>query len=172
MQIQSHNKNVTLQQIIRAVAEATKTLPREITGAGQHKYQVNARYAVMLMGRFNGFPSPFIARELGNRDHSTVVQGQKRAVLEIRACTPRGVAIANNVDRATRDLGLVPVNWEHALGNIKPQPSKVKAAPEKPKTEPVNVGREPLAYIPEKIARRAGMKTGGIAKDGALICDP
>lgn len=61
-------------------AEVTKS---ELVGASRESHVVHARWSIMLGLRRAGLSTPEIGRLLGNRDHSTVLHGIRKAA-EVR----------------------------------------------------------------------------------------
>jgi hypothetical protein len=68
---------VRVHDILAAAAELADVSVEAITGVRGDKRVISARLAVYLIARWNGHTNSKIARLLGRRDHSTVVDGSQ-----------------------------------------------------------------------------------------------
>lgn len=97
--------------IARNAAELFAVPFSEIIGSRQHRRVLRARFAVAWASRRKGISSPVIGRMLGRRDHSTILNAERRAD-EWRAADPE-------YRRAT-DALLTGDDWccPHCGGNL------------------------------------------------------
>ncbi len=65
--------------ILKRAAEMHKLPVAELIGPCRSRYYVEARFAAMAALRNRGMSTTRIGRLLGNRDHSSVIHGCKRA---------------------------------------------------------------------------------------------
>ena len=72
---------------VQAAARVFDVTRQEILGADRCHRLCRARWAVMVALRQRGYSLPRIGRALGDRDHTTVMSGLKRAAA-IRAVDP------------------------------------------------------------------------------------
>ena len=77
----------TIAQIIAAVAEAFQIRPDDITGPSARFQHAHPRFAVYAIAHDAGYSYPQIGQRIGGRDHSTVIQGTRRAKV-IAAANP------------------------------------------------------------------------------------
>lgn len=65
--------------IIARAAKFAEITVAELTGQGRAQHVSRVRFAVMRTLRARGLSSPRIGALLGNRDHTTILSGLKRA---------------------------------------------------------------------------------------------
>lgn len=65
--------------IVRRAAEMHKLPVAELIGPSRNRYYAEARFAVMLALRQRGLSTTRIGYLLGDRDHSSVIHGCRRA---------------------------------------------------------------------------------------------
>lgn len=66
--------------LVRRAASLTGYTPEQICGPSRWRDLCRTRFAVMYAAHRAGKSAPQIGRVLGNRDHSTILSGLKRAV--------------------------------------------------------------------------------------------
>lgn len=69
----------TVHRLIDAAADLTEFTRQELLGDCRAAKVARVRFAVMLVARQHGLTYPVIGRLLGDRDHTTIVHGVKRA---------------------------------------------------------------------------------------------
>lgn len=57
----------------------TRITPAELRGRGRSRAVAEVRFAVMAAARHRGMSLPQIGRGLGDRDHTTIINGLRRA---------------------------------------------------------------------------------------------
>lgn len=67
------------RRIVLAIAEAAQMPVAELAGSGRYWRQYRARFVAMVLMREQGYSMSQIGRALGNRDHTTVHHGLRRA---------------------------------------------------------------------------------------------
>lgn len=68
-----------MREILRAAAEATGVSGQEIVGRSRSPEICAVRHEVMLIAHEQGYSLPMVGRMLGGRDHTTVLNGVRRA---------------------------------------------------------------------------------------------
>lgn len=78
-------ENLPIHEITYQVSEATGVSVADILGKRRFKHFVEARQAVMLAASKGGYSLTEIGHELGNRDHTTIMHGIRRAKERLEA---------------------------------------------------------------------------------------
>lgn len=85
-QLVPQGKETRVADVIQMISETTKISPQDIIGPSRFSPIVRARLAVYFLSRRMTRKSyPQIGRAIGNRDHSTIQAGVKRARKLIRS---------------------------------------------------------------------------------------
>ena len=72
-------KSSPIKRVALAVSEQFNVQVIDIMGRSRTKQTVRARWAAMFICRQRGYSFPHIGRDLGSFDHTTVVNGVRRA---------------------------------------------------------------------------------------------
>lgn len=94
-------REVMITDIIATASELSKVTVDEIKGRRRWRRISLVRQAVYLVARNEGYPSPQIGRIIGNRDHSTVVDGIQACEGRMR-CDPEYAAFVETLGREAR----------------------------------------------------------------------
>jgi hypothetical protein len=103
----------TFQTLLRAASNLTGASVSEIVGAGRSAYMVKARAAIVLLSRGSlGWTFRDIGRQLGDRDHSSIIHLYTRAVA--RFSEPEFSRLVHDMANAVPgvDLPIVAPNYE------------------------------------------------------------
>ena len=77
MQLNTHR--VTIREVVAQTAAAFAMRPEDILGDRRHKHVTLARHAAFYLARtLTSNSMPEIARRMGGRDHTTVLNGIRR----------------------------------------------------------------------------------------------
>lgn len=68
-----------MNQLVARAAEVTQVTADALRGPGKDKVTCHIRFAIMALAREQGLSTPRIARGLGRADHTTILNGLKRA---------------------------------------------------------------------------------------------
>lgn len=83
---------VTVHEVVRTVCEVWRVDKVDLLGARRHIRIIGPRKAAYALAcKFTPFSLPHIGRQMGGRDHTTVLSGRKRMqpiMDKIRACLP------------------------------------------------------------------------------------
>lgn len=88
----------TARRIVTGLADIMGVLPFEITGQARDRRLARARWAAMVALRRRGFSTPQIGRQLGNRDHTTVIHGLREAA-KLQNSDPTFAAMVTMAER-------------------------------------------------------------------------
>ncbi len=76
----------------------TRIEPAEIRGPARERNITHVRFAIMSVARSRGLSTPQIGRALGDRDHTTILHGLKRA--KQLSATPEFRALLTSLEEA------------------------------------------------------------------------